>query len=266
MSGIHPQDLLQVQDAAEQTVLIDVRSAAEFESVRIPGSHSLPLDLLQQRPDAVAANLPAGSVLLCQSGVRSQQALTAVSAAGGATRRCSSEASMRMRTPGKLLRGRSTWSMERQVRMAAGSLVAAWRAGRSPHPSEAHMAFVRGGLRPHLRRRIEHLRHGIRAQPHAVEQSREGAHPRLRPREHRRDAALDSLNRSALTAAHRERRRDGFEEDTRGRMLPRRARGIIVLPTAVPQSPEDHRCAAQTQRPSARSSTGLSAPEVSSTR
>ena len=103
--------------------VIDVRTGAEFESEHIHGSRLIPLDQIEARADQVRATA-APRLLLCRSGGRATMAqktleklhvagltvmeggIVAYAAAGGVT-----------------VKGRTHISLERQVRIAAGSLV-----------------------------------------------------------------------------------------------------------------------------------------------
>lgn len=109
--------------AAEQPLLIDVRTPAEFEEIHIEGSLLHPLT--QLKPDEVrkaAKNRPV--CLVCRTGTRSRQAAEKLKAAGidevlvleGGV-----EAWAQAELPVK--RGRKTISLERQVRIGAGALV-----------------------------------------------------------------------------------------------------------------------------------------------
>lgn len=105
--------------------LLDVRTPAEFTSVRIPGSHNIPLSDL----DSVADRLAAASrplVVVCQSGQRSQQAQQRLLAAGVDDVHVL-EGGLRawQRHGGEVERGEQKWELERQVRLVAGSLVLA---------------------------------------------------------------------------------------------------------------------------------------------
>lgn len=109
--------------------LIDVRSPAEFETVRIPGSRNIPLDRLEE----AAATLAAASrdlVVVCQSGQRSQQAQRQLVAAGAEGVHVL-DGGLRswQEAGGEVVRGRQKWGLERQVRLAAGSLVLAGVVG-----------------------------------------------------------------------------------------------------------------------------------------
>ena len=125
VDGDTARELLTRPDAA---TVIDVRSPAEFETARISGSINVPLGLLSDHAAELAARFDRQVVLVCQSGVRAEQArqrlagvgaehvhvldggITAYAAAGGDA-------------DGSIVRGRAQWALDRQVRLVAGSLV-----------------------------------------------------------------------------------------------------------------------------------------------
>lgn len=104
--------------------LIDVRTPAEFESLHIPGSYNVPLDLLPEHHAELRDTLRSPAILICQSGDRARQAeqvlrdvdLPQVHVLQGGI-----IAWQAARNP--LHRGRQRWSMERQVRAVAGGVV-----------------------------------------------------------------------------------------------------------------------------------------------
>lgn len=105
-------------------VVIDVRSAAEFESMHIRGSYNVPLPLLSEHADELAARLGSRVVLVCQSGVRAEQARQRLGRSGidgafvltgGAPGFAAAD--------GDVVKGKDRWDLERQVRLVAGSLV-----------------------------------------------------------------------------------------------------------------------------------------------
>jgi rhodanese-related sulfurtransferase len=105
-------------------VVLDVRSPAEYETAHLPGSHNVPLDLLGRHSTELAANLDGPVVLLCQSGVRGEQAARLLAGAGAADLHVLEGGLPALATAGASLdRGRARWAMERQVRLVAGSLV-----------------------------------------------------------------------------------------------------------------------------------------------
>ena len=108
----------------DDVVVIDVRSAAEFESLHIRGSYNVPLPLLAEHAHAVAERVGRRVVLVCHSGVRAEQARqrlheigmdSAVVLDGGAPAYAAAG--------GSVVRGQQRWAMDRQVRLVAGALV-----------------------------------------------------------------------------------------------------------------------------------------------
>ncbi len=57
----------------DAVMVIDGRSPAEFEAAHIGGSYNVPLDLLGEHADQLAARLDRRVVLVCQSGARAAQ-------------------------------------------------------------------------------------------------------------------------------------------------------------------------------------------------
>lgn len=104
--------------------LLDVRTAAEFETAHIAGAYNVPLDTLKEHREDIAAHLDEDVVLVCRSGQRAAQAEQALSGVGLPNLRVL-EGGMQAweRTGGPVQRGRQRWDLERQVRLAAGSLV-----------------------------------------------------------------------------------------------------------------------------------------------
>lgn len=113
-----------LRESDPQIRLIDVRTPGEFASAHIPGSYNVPLDLLREHRSELTASHGDPVVLVCASGARADQARTLLETAGldrlsvlrGGITGWENEG-------GELNRGRGTWAMERQVRLAAGLLV-----------------------------------------------------------------------------------------------------------------------------------------------
>ncbi len=104
--------------------LLDVRTAAEFETVHIPGSYNVPLDTLKEHRGEIAAHLDDEVVLVCRSGQRSALAEKALAAAGLPHVTVLDGGMLAWeRTGGPVNRGRERWELERQVRLVAGSIV-----------------------------------------------------------------------------------------------------------------------------------------------
>lgn len=117
-------EVRELREANPQARLIDVRSPGEFASAHIPGSYNVPLDLLREHQRELSAKHDDPVVLVCRSGARADQAQRLVEGAGlervyvlrgGIAAWESADAPLK--------RGRGTWAMERQVRLAAGTIV-----------------------------------------------------------------------------------------------------------------------------------------------
>jgi len=130
--------------------LVDVRTPAEFREVHAEGAQLVPLDVLDRPAVETARGANAGTVyLLCASGIRATKAAEKLKAAGlddvvvveGGTNAWAAAGL-------PVVRGRKTISIERQVRIGAGSLVLIGAAlGWHVHPGFYLLsAFVGGGL------------------------------------------------------------------------------------------------------------------------
>lgn len=119
---VDPRDLPRSEQAP---VILDVRSVAEFEAAHIDGSCSFPLPLLERSAAEVVERLQGRRVVLvCQTGVRAEQARRSLAAAGAEVAQVlAGGVSSWPGSGGELVRGAQRWAMERQVRMVAGSLV-----------------------------------------------------------------------------------------------------------------------------------------------
>jgi rhodanese-related sulfurtransferase len=105
--------------------LLDVRTPGEYESAHIPGAYNVPLDTLGEHAEEIHATVDEPVVLICQSGARAKRAEEALT-------------DLRMSNVHVLEGGMNGWvaageavnrgadrlSLERQVRIAAGTLAA----------------------------------------------------------------------------------------------------------------------------------------------
>lgn len=108
----------------DELTIIDVRTPAEFSSTHIPGSYNIPLQLLSENTRDLADRLGGNVVLVCRSGARAAQAQQRLAAVGvGNAGVLTGGISAFESAGGDVVRGTRRWAMERQVRMAAGSLV-----------------------------------------------------------------------------------------------------------------------------------------------
>ena len=106
--------------------LLDVRTPAEFETAHIPGAYNVPLDTLREHRAELRRHLDEDVVLVCRSGARATQAEKALAEVGLPGLRVLDGGMVSWENAGAPVnRGRKTWELERQVRLVAGSLVAA---------------------------------------------------------------------------------------------------------------------------------------------
>jgi rhodanese-related sulfurtransferase len=106
--------------------VVDVRTAAEFETSHIAGSYNVPLDVLDQHSPEVAQRLDQDHdvVLVCRSGQRSTKAQALLRNAGLTSGRVLEKGITDWEGQGFAVdRGAQRWDLERQVRLVAGSVV-----------------------------------------------------------------------------------------------------------------------------------------------
>jgi rhodanese-related sulfurtransferase len=129
----------------DAVTVLDVRSRAEFETRHIAGSYNLPLHLIGEHAAVLAARLDRNVVLVCQSGVRADQARQRLAGTGMTNLHVLTAGVPGFAAAGgPVVEGRSRWSMERQVRLVAGGLVLAGvLASRLVHPKAVLLA---GGI------------------------------------------------------------------------------------------------------------------------
>ncbi len=122
-STIHASELRQLVTEDPHTRILDVRTGAEFESVHIPGSFNVPLDLLAEHVRDVA-RLGHPVVLVCQTGNRAATAQEKLNAAGKTNLRVlEGGVGAWQSAGGEIVKGEEKWGLERQVRGVAGGLV-----------------------------------------------------------------------------------------------------------------------------------------------
>ena len=119
---------------------------AEFETSHIPGSYNVPLPTLQEHRDELRRHLDEDVVLVCRSGGRARQAEQALAGAGlPGLRVLDGGMNAWEGAGGEVNRGRSTWELERQVRLTAGSLVLASVLASTALPRAKWVAAAIGG-------------------------------------------------------------------------------------------------------------------------
>jgi rhodanese-related sulfurtransferase len=149
-AAISPQELAELHASGQAIDLIDVRTPAEFREVHVPFAKNVPLDRLEPSHLAASCGGPVGQpvFVICLSGARGAKACEQLSAAG--LRAVNIEGGTLAWAAANLpvVRGKKTISLERQVRIAAGSLVLLGCVlGFFVHPlGYALSAFIGAGL------------------------------------------------------------------------------------------------------------------------
>ncbi|WP_420450599.1 rhodanese-like domain-containing protein [Ilumatobacter sp.] len=120
---IDPAGLRDLLEADPAALVLDVRTGGEFAGVHIPGSRNVPLGSLDERARAVAL-VDRPMVVVCRSGERAERARATLTAAGATRLRVLvGGVDGWISSGGEVTRGRSTtWAMDRQIRLVAGSI------------------------------------------------------------------------------------------------------------------------------------------------
>jgi rhodanese-related sulfurtransferase len=148
---ILPRELEELRRQGKRIELIDVRTPAEYEEVHAEAARSVPLDKLDPKSLIEARNGASDEplYLICRSGSRGRQAAERFLSAGYTQIVNVDGGTIAWEQAGlPVVRGRRTISLERQVRIAAGSLVVLGTAlGILVHPAFLGLAaFVGLGL------------------------------------------------------------------------------------------------------------------------
>lgn len=152
-TDLTPTDLAPAQAAArlDRYTVIDVRTPGEYASGHLPGAHNIPVDHLGEAlPELKAAAARGELLMVCASGNRSATACAELAAAdipaatlAGGTTAWAAQGHPLHRSDG----APTAWAMERQVRLAAGSLVViGLAAGTRYRPARWLAAGIGAGL------------------------------------------------------------------------------------------------------------------------
>ena len=149
-AAITPRQLHELARSGAPVELIDVRTPAEFREVHADLARNVPLDQLDAAGLIAGRNASAPPLyVICRTGGRSRQACDKLLAAGGANVVNVEGGTLAWEQAGlPVVRGKKAVSLERQVRIAAGSLVLTGSVlGAFVHPYWIGLAaFVGGGL------------------------------------------------------------------------------------------------------------------------
>ncbi len=139
---------LRIKNGKEWT-LIDVRMPSEYSAVHVNGAVNMPLDGLTAEKVASLRKGTAGTIyVLCQSGGRSRKACQLLTDAGVSVVNVEGGTAACVASGLPVVRGKGVIGIDRQVRIAAGSLVLIGVAsGLWLHPAGFGLAaFVGAGL------------------------------------------------------------------------------------------------------------------------
>ncbi|MBB1241983.1 rhodanese-like domain-containing protein [Streptomyces durbertensis] len=123
-TSLSPAEVRTLVAANPDVLLVDVRTPGEYENAHIAGSINLPLDQIDPHLDRIVADAGGTLVLVCQSGNRAGQCQRKLAEAGlPGTTVMAGGINEWAAGGGDVVRGRTRWELERQVRLAAGVLV-----------------------------------------------------------------------------------------------------------------------------------------------
>ena len=150
ITTISPQKLHDIVQSGQNVELIDVRTPVEYREVHVGCARNVPLDQLDAAKIAAGRSQPSQPLyVICRSGSRGKQACEKFLAAGY-TNVVNVEGGTQAWDQAGLavVRGQKAISLERQVRIAAGSLVLIGSLlGYFAHPYWLGLsAFVGAGL------------------------------------------------------------------------------------------------------------------------
>jgi len=122
---LSPADLVRLRAEHPGTRLLDVRTPGEFEADHVEGAYNVPLDTLGEHGAEIRAAVAEPVVLVCRSGQRARKAEEALKSAGMDNLYVLDGGMIAWTGAGlPVRRGAPRMSLERQVRVAAGTLAA----------------------------------------------------------------------------------------------------------------------------------------------
>ncbi|MFJ7587494.1 rhodanese-like domain-containing protein [Streptomyces sp. NPDC097617] len=152
MTTIPHIDTVQARTRLNELIVLDVRTPGEYATGHLPGALNIPVDQLDRAlPDIRHAAERADILVVCASGARSENACRTLAAHGvttatltGGTAAWTAGGHTLHHPDGARL---TAWSMERQVRLAAGAVVlAGLTLGRLRPAFRLASAGIAGGL------------------------------------------------------------------------------------------------------------------------
>ncbi|MBA2640331.1 MAG: DUF2892 domain-containing protein [Nocardioidaceae bacterium] len=126
--------------------ILDVRTPAEYETARIPNSHNIPLADLNRHAERLAEADGTRLLVVCQSGGRARQAAAVLDEHGHRDAVVLEGGLNAWRASGHdVEQGEPKWTLERQVRLTAGAIVATSIAASLWVPKARFLAGAVGG-------------------------------------------------------------------------------------------------------------------------
>ena len=142
---IESADLQRLLNSPRPPRVLDVRTPGEFETVHMPGSYNVPLDLLREHRDEIMSHVDDDVVLVCRSGQRAAQAEETLRRAGLSNVHILDGGITAWQAGGlPVNRGAQKWDLERQVRLVAGLIVALSVLASLVVPGAQWVAFAIG--------------------------------------------------------------------------------------------------------------------------
>ncbi|MET9887368.1 rhodanese-like domain-containing protein [Streptomyces sp. NPDC006430] len=152
MATPHALSSEQAHSRLHQLTVLDVRTPGEYATGHLPGALNIPLDQIPRALSDIRQAAERGDILVvCASGARSENACKALAQHGIATATLAGGTSAWAADSRELHHPhsspRTTWSMERQVRLTAGTVVMAGLGLGLIHPAfQLVSAAIAGGL------------------------------------------------------------------------------------------------------------------------
>ncbi|MFD6968963.1 rhodanese-like domain-containing protein [Streptomyces sp. NPDC059949] len=152
MTTPHALSTHQAHTRLHELTVLDVRTPGEYAAGHLPSALNIPLDQISRALPAIRHAADRGDILVvCASGARSDSACKTLAEHGISTATLSGGTGAWAAAGHDLhhpeLPSRTTWGMERQVRLTAGALVLTGLALGLAHPAfQLISAAVAGGL------------------------------------------------------------------------------------------------------------------------
>lgn len=125
MKHVTAEEAKELIESGQCSLLVDVRSAAEFRASHVPGAHNIPLDHIEEEDDPDLKDKDATMYLMCSCGNRSSKACKELEGMGFQNAISIDGGIIEMKRLGMKIveETHQVMSIDRQVRITAGSLV-----------------------------------------------------------------------------------------------------------------------------------------------